>query len=74
MAEPGDGRAAHHGFKALIGFNQPDTDVREKIINGWMFERYLLIWLYIGVATVLGPQVTFGQLGHFHACGQDTPN
>merc|ERR1719150_2576009 len=73
-----------------LGFNKPDTDIMEhpprgrpeKIINGWMFIRYLLIGLYIGVATVLGfiwwfliysdgPQITFGQLSHFHACGMD---
>jgi len=50
-----------------------------------MFVRYLLIGLYIGGATVIGfiwwfiiyadgPQVTYGQLSHFHSCGQDTPN
>jgi len=76
-----------------LGFNQPDADIMlhpprgrsEKIINGWMFVRYLLIGLYIGVATVLGfvwwflyyaegPQITYGQLSHFHSCGQDTVN
>ena len=76
-----------------LGFNKPDSDIMqqpprgrtEKIINGWMFVRYLLIGLYVGVATVLGfvwwflwysegPQITFGQLSHFHSCGQDTPN
>jgi len=76
-----------------LGFNQPDADIMlhpprgrsEKIINGWMFVRYLLIGLYIGGATVLGfvwwflyyadgPQITYGQLSHFHSCGQDTPN
>merc|ERR1719361_2223628 len=76
-----------------LGFNKPDSDIMmhpprgrtEKIINGWMFVRYLLIGLYIGVATVLGfvwwflwysdgPQVTWGQLSHFHSCGMDTAN
>jgi len=76
-----------------LGFNKPDADIMmhpprgrtEKIINGWMFIRYLLIGLYIGVATVLGfvwwflwysegPQVTWGQLSHFHSCGMNTAN
>merc|ERR1712233_280163 len=76
-----------------LGFNAPDQDIMmhpprgrtEKIINGWMFVRYLLIGLYIGVATVLGfvwwflwysdgPQVTWGQLSHFYSCGMDTAN
>eukprot|EP01084_Bolivina_argentea_P305939 528560_1 len=76
-----------------LGFNKPDADIMahpprgrtEKIINGWMFVRYLLIGLYVGVATVLGfvwwfcyyeegPMISYGQLSHFHACGQDTAN
>jgi Ca2+ transporting ATPase len=71
-----------------LGFNKPDVDIMfkpprgrtEKIIDGWMFVRYLLIGLYVGIATILGfvwwfafyeggPQVTFSQLTHFHSCG-----
>eukprot|EP01083_Nonionella_stella_P228735 810384_1 len=63
----------------------PPRGRTEKIINGWMFVRYLLIGLYVGVATVLGfvwwfcyyeegPMISYGQLSHFHACGQDTAN
>lgn len=45
-----------------LGFNQPDNDImrlpprgrHEKIIDGWMFFRYVFIGLYIGVGTVFG--------------------
>ena len=47
-----------------------------------MFFRYFFIGIYVGVSTILGfiwwfsyyedgPQITFGQLTHFHACDLD---
>lgn len=74
-----------------LGFNKPDVDIMtkpprgrtEKIINGWMFFRYVLIGTYVGAATIFGfywwfcwysdgPLVTFQQLTHFYACSQST--
>lgn len=45
-----------------LGFNPPDLDIMEKpprssserIINGWMFFRYMVIGVYVGIATVGG--------------------
>jgi len=70
-----------------LGFNPPDKDIMEKdprgrdevIISRWLFIRYLIIGLYVGIATVGGyiwwctayaggPQLTFTQLVHFHDC------
>lgn len=74
-----------------LGFNKPDDDIMrriprgrgEKIIDGWMFFRYMFIGIYIGVATVGGfiwwylyyvdgPQITFAQLTNFHSCHTNT--
>eukprot|EP00918_Siedleckia_nematoides_P053959 GHVU01117916.1.p1 GENE.GHVU01117916.1~~GHVU01117916.1.p1 ORF type:complete len:1010 (+),score=272.33 GHVU01117916.1:859-3888(+) len=43
-----------------LGFNPPDVDVMQKpprhkdesLISGWIFVRYMIIGLYVGVATV----------------------
>ncbi|GAB4833700.1 Calcium-transporting ATPase 4, endoplasmic reticulum-type [Ancistrocladus abbreviatus] len=43
-----------------LGFNQPDKDIMKKpprksddcLINAWMLFRYLIVGLYVGVATV----------------------
>jgi len=70
-----------------LGFNPPDKDImkraprgrEESIVNGWMFFRYLVIGLYVGIGTIWGfiywymyytggPQITFAQLTHFHEC------
>jgi len=70
-----------------LGFNPPDKDIMrrpprgrdESIVNGWMFFRYLVIGLYVGIGTIWGfiywylwfsggPQLTFSQLTHFHEC------
>jgi len=70
-----------------LGFNPPDKDVMtkqprgrtEKIINRWMFIRYLVIGIYVGLGTVggfvwwflyasNGPHVSWTQLTHFHDC------
>jgi len=45
-----------------LGFNPPDKDVMtkhprgrtESIINGWMFFRYIVIGVYVGIGTVGG--------------------
>lgn len=71
-----------------LGFNPPDIDImqqaprgrKDKIIDGWMFTRYMIIGLYVGFATVAGfvwwflfaargPAVTWEQLTNFHSCG-----
>eukprot|EP00761_Pharyngomonas_kirbyi_P004099 gb/GECH01004103.1/.p1 GENE.gb/GECH01004103.1/~~gb/GECH01004103.1/.p1 ORF type:complete len:1012 (+),score=258.84 gb/GECH01004103.1/:1-3036(+) len=70
-----------------LGFNPPEKNImkerprshNEAIVNGWLFFRYLLIGIYVGVATVMGfawwfmyysegPQMTFGELVTFHKC------
>ncbi|KAJ8475400.1 hypothetical protein ONZ51_g6565 [Trametes cubensis] len=70
-----------------LGFNPPDhsimrvppRDSREPIVTKWLFFRYLVIGIYVGVATVAGyawwfmfytggPQISFYQLTHFHQC------
>ena len=64
-----------------LGFNPPDhsimrvppRDSREPIVTKWLFFRYLVIGIYVGVATVAGyawwfmfytggPQISFYQL------------
>nr|AGN32970.1 calcium-translocating P-type ATPase [Trypanosoma rangeli] len=45
-----------------LGFNAPDEDIMEQpprhveepIVNGWLFLRYMVIGIYVGVATVGG--------------------
>jgi Ca2+ transporting ATPase len=73
-----------------LGFNPPDLDIMEKkprnasdgLINGWLFFRYMVIGLYVGVATVAGsywwfvfspegPMVSHAQLTGFLACKPD---
>jgi len=73
-----------------LGFNPPDKDIMlreprgrtESIINGWMFTRYLLVGLYVGVGTVggfiwwylratAGPHITWEQLTSFHECASN---
>ncbi|WFD20027.1 P-type Ca(2+) transporter [Malassezia caprae] len=73
-----------------LGFNPPDRAVMrlpprkrdEPLITQWMFVRYLLIGVYVGVATILGygwwfvfyengPQISVYQLTHFHRCTRE---
>ncbi|OTA92144.1 hypothetical protein M434DRAFT_396701 [Hypoxylon sp. CO27-5] len=73
-----------------LSFNPPDHDIMkrqprkrdEALIGGWLFFRYLVIGLYVGLATVAGyawwfmynpegPQITFYQLSHFHRCSSE---
>jgi calcium-translocating P-type ATPase len=45
-----------------LGFNPPDPDImqqpprkpNEPIVNGWLFTRYVIIGVYVGVATIGG--------------------
>lgn len=75
-----------------LSFNPPDHDIMkrqprrrgEPLIGGWLFFRYLVIGVYVGVATVAGyawwfmynpagPQITFSQLSGFHRCSSEFP-
>eukprot|EP00300_Choanocystis_sp_HF-7_P019030 c20214_g1_i1.p1 GENE.c20214_g1_i1~~c20214_g1_i1.p1 ORF type:complete len:996 (-),score=301.47 c20214_g1_i1:161-3148(-) len=70
-----------------LGFNKPDKDImkipprnsKEGIVDSWLFFRYLVIGVYVGIATVGGfvwwymyaadgPHVTFHDLSHWNAC------
>ena len=76
-----------------LGFNPPDQDIMlkpprgrtESIINRWMFFRYVVIGLYVGIGTVSGfiwwflyatngPHITWQQLTDFHSCDTGGPN
>ncbi|OBT51113.1 calcium-translocating P-type ATPase, SERCA-type [Pseudogymnoascus sp. 24MN13] len=67
----------------------PDHDImkrkprrrNEPLISGWLFFRYMVIGIYVGLATVAGyawwfmynaegPQISFYQLTHFHQCSE----
>lgn len=75
-----------------LSFNPPDNDIMkrrprkrdEPLIGGWLFIRYLVIGIYVGLATVAGyawwfmfnaegPQISFRQLTRFHHCSADFP-
>ncbi|EEP82998.1 calcium-translocating P-type ATPase, SERCA-type [Uncinocarpus reesii 1704] len=75
-----------------LSFNPPDHDVMrrpprkrgEALVSGWLFFRYMVIGVYVGIATVFGfawwfmynpegPQITFWQLSHFHKCSREFP-
>ena len=64
-----------------LGFNPPDSTIMkrpprnssEALVGGWLFFRYMVIGIYIGVATVAGyawwflyytagPQISYYQL------------
>ncbi|XP_065663650.1 sarcoplasmic/endoplasmic reticulum calcium ATPase 2 isoform X2 [Hydra vulgaris] len=70
-----------------LSFNPPETDImkkpprraKEPLISGWLFFRYLIIGVYVGIATVAssawwfmfyeeGPQMSFYQLSHHMQC------
>jgi len=71
-----------------LGVNPPDKDVMtrrprnsaEPIIDAWLFIRYLVVGIYVGIGTIFGyiwwflysprgPQTTFWALTHFNQCG-----
>jgi len=75
-----------------LGFNPADKDIMQRaprgkdepIINGWMFFRYLVIGLYVGIGTVAGfiwwymfavggPHLSWAQLTGFHGCNASNP-
>uniref|UniRef100_A0A7R9V2G2 Cation-transporting P-type ATPase C-terminal domain-containing protein n=1 Tax=Chlamydomonas euryale TaxID=1486919 RepID=A0A7R9V2G2_9CHLO len=70
-----------------LGFNKADRSVMahpprradEPIVSSWLFVRYLVIGLYVGIATTAGfvwwyvsaatgPQLSWSQLVQHHAC------
>ncbi|KAH8693597.1 putative endoplasmic reticulum calcium ATPase [Talaromyces proteolyticus] len=75
-----------------LSFNPPDHDVMrrrprkrdEALVGGWLFFRYMVIGIYVGLATVFGyvwwfmynpsgPQISYWQLSHFHKCSSEFP-
>ena len=75
-----------------LSFNPPDHDVMrrpprkrdERLVDGWLFFRYMVVGTYVGAATVFGyawwfmfnpegPQIGFWQLCHFHRCSSQFP-
>ncbi|KAH0560066.1 hypothetical protein GP486_003412 [Trichoglossum hirsutum] len=75
-----------------LSFNPPDHDVMkraprkrdETLVGGWLFFRYMVIGVYVGIATVFGyawwfmynlegPQISLWQLLHFHKCSSQFP-
>jgi Ca2+ transporting ATPase len=63
---------------------QPPRNSREPIVGRWLFFRYMVIGCYVGIATVFGyawwfmyyaggPQISWYQLTHFHACHELFP-
>merc|ERR1712055_988211 len=76
-----------------LSFNPPDLDIMEKpprgadetLITPWLFFRYMVIGIYVGVATVggaaywflydpTGPQINYYQLSHFLQCPAEPEN
>merc|ERR1712223_625427 len=76
-----------------LGFNPPDLDIMNKpprkadetLITPWLFFRYMVIGIYVGIATVggaaywflydpTGPQISYYQLSHFLQCPAEPEN
>ncbi|CAA2968405.1 calcium-transporting ATPase 3, endoplasmic reticulum-type isoform X1 [Olea europaea subsp. europaea] len=70
-----------------IGFNKQDSDVmkakprkvNEAVVSGWLFFRYIVIGVYVGIATVAGfvwwfvysdsgPKLPYMELMNFDSC------
>ncbi|KAJ5834341.1 hypothetical protein N7447_000367 [Penicillium robsamsonii] len=56
----------------------------EALVGGWLFFRYMVVGIYVGVATVFGyvwwfvynsdgPGISFWQLSHYHKCASQFP-
>ncbi|CCW66645.1 unnamed protein product [Phytomonas sp. Hart1] len=71
----------------MLGFNAPEPDIMEHpprnvdepIVNGWLFLRYMVIGVYIGLATVAGflwwfsyNSFTWSELTSFTTCANMT--
>ncbi|RIA97783.1 SERCA-type calcium-translocating P-type ATPase [Glomus cerebriforme] len=75
-----------------LGFNPPDNDImrqpprdrNEPIVGRWLFFRYMVVGVYVGIATVFayawwflfyeqGPLISFYQLSNFHKCQELFP-
>jgi Ca2+ transporting ATPase len=73
-----------------LSFNPPETDIMQKpprgnkepLISGWLFMRYMIIGVYVGIATVAssawwfmyyegGPQMSFWHLSHHLQCSNN---
>jgi len=58
-----------------LGFNPPDPDIMEQpprrphepIVNGWLFARYVIIGVYVGIATIGGFVWWFAANGYSYA-------
>jgi Ca2+ transporting ATPase len=76
-----------------LGFNPPDLDIMTRpprssdstLITKWLFFRYMVIGIYVGIATVggasywflfdpTGPQITYFQLSHWLQCPLEPKN
>ncbi|XP_057776543.1 calcium-transporting ATPase 3, endoplasmic reticulum-type [Salvia miltiorrhiza] len=76
-----------------IGFNKPDSDVmkakprkvNEAVVSGWLFFRYLVIGVYVGLATIAGfvwwflysdngPKLKYTELVNFDSCSTRETN
>jgi Ca2+ transporting ATPase len=72
-----------------LGWNPTDDDImrrpprksKDAIIDGFQFIRYLIIGMYVGVATVVGfcwyymyysqgPHLSYSQIASFHSCDE----
>ncbi|KZV54526.1 calcium-transporting ATPase 3, endoplasmic reticulum-type-like [Dorcoceras hygrometricum] len=72
-----------------IGFNKQDSDVmkakprkvNEAVVSGWLFFRYLVIGVYVGLATIAGfvwwflysdngPKLPYTELINFDSCSR----
>lgn len=73
-----------------LGFNKPDKDIMtqaprridEPIVNGWLFIRYLIVGMYVGLATAMGfvwwflwykqgAKISWHELTSFQKCQPD---
>ena len=64
--------------------SQPPRPLSEAMVDTWLFTRYMLVGLYVGIATVIGHgywfiggyhgdemPISFHDLSHFEACGTE---
>merc|ERR1712226_309618 len=69
----------------LVTMNKPPRRSNETLITPWLFFRYMVIGIYVGIATVggaaywflydpTGPQISYYQLSHFLQCPAEPEN